>query len=95
MTTETYEKLISIGKTVWESSNEKRIYLNSDSDLEALGAIIVSNPKYSCEFRGISSKSKAYYDVNKDAFFSDSGDLKDLFRELGYKSGRIAVKRTF
>lgn len=81
--------LINTGAKVWIKDDHERIYLNSNSQLEAIGAKIVDSPKYSGETRGIASKTKLYFDVKKELFFVDSGSMKNTMNELGFKAARI------
>lgn len=88
-TQEIKQALIKAGAKAWVKDDHERIYINSNAQLEAIGAKITEQPKYSTETRGISSKSKMYFDVKKELFFVESGAMKNTINELGFKAARI------
>ncbi len=88
-TQEIKKALIEAGAKLWMKDEHERIYINSNTQLEALGAKIVNSPKYSGETRGIGSKSKMYFDVKKEIFFVEDGAMKNTINEIGFKAARI------
>ena len=88
-TQEIKKALIDAGAKVWIKDEHERIYMNSNNQLEAIGAKVVNSPKYLGETRGIGSKSKMYFDVKKELFFVEDGAMKNTINEIGFKAARI------
>ncbi len=91
MNEELKANLIQLGAKKWQSADKKhtRIYLNSNAQLEALGAKITSTPKYSGDTKGIGSKTKLFWNEEKELFECETGSLKNTITQLGYKATRI------
>ena len=88
-TQEIKKALIDAGAKVWIKDEHERVYINTNEQLEAIGAKVVDSPKYAGETRGISSKSKMYFDLKKELFFVESGSMKNTINECGFKAARI------
>jgi len=88
-TQEIKKALIDTGAKIWIKDEHERIYMNNNSQIEAIGAKIVDSPKYAGETSGIGSKSKMYFDVKKELFFVETGAMKNTINEIGFKAARI------
>lgn len=77
------EILIGLGGKLWEKENISRVYIN-DQVLAKLDFKIVDKPSYANEYRGL-GKSKLFFDCVKNCFIADTGSIRVLMKNNGFK----------
>jgi hypothetical protein len=90
------ESMIQAGGKVWEKNNSERVYFNTKGVIAKLfnyAEVDHVSGSIPAGFDGMmtnfGAKTRSYYDVKKEMFMADSGDIANAARQSGLKVGRL------